>query len=452
MALITLDTTGTDTAIEQLGTPSLETTLPYCHYVNHDEKYTINLVDETIDEDLATLDLSCQTLSFEKSGPRQLLYFDPPKTTAAIVTCGGICPGINDVIRSIVLTAHEHYNIKKVYGFHFGLQGLVPKYGHDATELTLRFVSNIHEFGGTILGTSRGHQPPEEIVDTLRDMGIDILFIIGGDGTMKAAKSIVNEIDQRGLDISVIGIPKTIDNDINFMTKSFGFQTAVEKTTEAIKCAHVEATGAHRGIGLVKVMGRESGFIAARAALALQDVDFVLVPECPFPLHGPHGILEAVEQRLESHGHAVILCAEGAGQDYCEEGACHDASGNVVLKEFPLVLKHEIKRYFEDKEPVVLKYIDPSYTIRSVPAITNDRVYCGFLGQHAVHAAMAGKTSMVVSQILARYVHVPLNLVIRKRRKINIYSEFWRAVMESTGQKLLDTTTGHLNGIIPLPK
>lgn len=442
----------TDTTIRQLGTAKIDTILPYCHYVPERETHAINLVDETIDEDLATLDLSFQTLQFEKGGPRQKLYFDPSNTKCGIVTCGGICPGINDVIRSIVQTAYDHYGIRKVVGFRYGLEGLIPEYNHDVEELNPSKVFNIHEFGGTILGTSRGPQNTEVMVDTLERMGINILFVIGGDGTMKAAKALVGEIDKRNLKIAIVGIPKTIDNDINFVTKSFGFQTAVEKTTEAIHCAHVEATSVNRGIGLVKVMGRESGFIAARAVLAMQEVDFVLVPESPFPLDGEYGLLSAVEKRLETHGHAVILCAEGAGQEHCKDDDYKDASGNRVQSDFPLFLKNHLQKHFVDKKPVLMKYIDPSYIIRSVPAIPNDRVYCGFLGQQSVHAGMAGKTDMVVSQILARYVHVPLDLVIRKRRKINIYSEFWRAVMESTGQRLLNTEKGHINGIMPIPQ
>jgi 6-phosphofructokinase 1 len=247
----------------------------------------------------------------------------------------------------------------------------------------------------------------------------------------------VDEISRRNLRISVIGVPKTIDNDINFVSQSFGFDTAVEKATEAIQSAHTEAVGVNNGVGLVKLMGRESGFIAAQATLALKEVNFVLVPESPFHFEGEHGLLPSLEERLRTRHHAVIVVAEGAGQDHCEISGEKDASGNPVLCDVSTLLINKIKDYFKSREmDVTLKFIDPSYIIRSVPANANDRVYCGFLGQNAVHAAMAGKTGMVVSRLLSRYVHLPLHLVTRKRKKLNVESDYWRSVLESTGQIL----------------
>jgi 6-phosphofructokinase 1 len=269
-------------------------------------------------------------------------------------------------------------------------------------------------------------------------MNINVLFMIGGDGTMKAAANIVKEVRARNSRIAIIGIPKTIDNDINFVGKSFGFDSAVEKATEAIACAHVEANGAYNGVGIVKLMGRESGFIAAQATLALKEVNFVLVPESPFSLDGPDGLLDQLEQRLRKRRHAVIVVAEGAGQHLCEASGRTDASGNPVLCDICSILVARIKEHFKVRNmEATIKFIDPSYIIRSVPANANDRVYCGFLGQSAVHAAMAGKTGMVVSRVQSRFVHVPLELVTMKRKKLNVESDYWRAVIESTGQESL---------------
>jgi 6-phosphofructokinase 1 len=302
-------------------------------------------------------------------------------------------------------------------------------------ELTPKSVTSIHEFGGTILASSRGPQSPEEIVDALERMNINILFMIGGDGTMQAAKILNQTIGERNLKVSVIGIPKTIDNDIHFVSKSFGFDSAVAKATEAIRCAHVEAQGAPYGIGLVKLMGRESGFIAAEATLALKDVNFVLIPEESFDLEGDNGFLKALEHRLLMRKHAVVVVAEGAGQNLCNTNKRKDASGNPILGDICDILRSEIQAYFEKKEiPITMKYIDPSYIIRSIPANAHDRVYCGFLGQHAVHAGMAGKTNMVVTRLQDRYVYLPLNLVTQKRRTLNTQSMYWRSVLESTGQ------------------
>lgn len=428
-----------DTSIQSLGTPKIPSPLPYCRFVGHEEQMELNLTEEEADVPGAF----SVSMSFEKAGPRGKMYFDSSKVKCAIVTCGGLCPGINDVIRAIVMDAYHHYHVASVIGIRYGLQGFIPKYGHDILELTPNYVSNIHEFGGTVLGSSRGPQPPDEIVDALERMNINVLFMIGGDGTMKAAASIVKEIRARGSRISVIGVPKTIDNDINFVGQSFGFDTAVEKATEAIGCAHIEATGAFNGIGIVKLMGRESGFIAAQATLALKEVNFVLIPESPFAIEGPDGLLQQLEVRLQARRHAVIVVAEGAGQHLCEASGKADISGNPVLCDICTILLARIKSHFRDKGmEATIKFIDPSYIIRSVPANAQDRIYCGFLGQHAVHAAMSGKTGMVISRLQSRFVHVPLEMVTMKRKRLNVESDYWRAVIESTGQELTVTERG----------
>jgi 6-phosphofructokinase 1 len=420
-----------NTSIDVLGTPKIKSTLPFGPFVPPEEKVVIHVGPDVIDE----AGNEQLLIPFEEAGPRETIYFDPPKTKCALVTCGGLCPGLNDVIRSIVMEAHHHYHVAATIGIRYGLQGFIPEYSHDIMELTPESVTAIHEFGGTILASSRGPQSPEEIVDALERMNINILFMIGGDGTMQAAKAINQRIRHRNLKISVIGIPKTIDNDIHFVPKSFGFDSAVAKATEAIRCAHVEAQGAPYGIGIVKLMGRESGFIAAEATLALKDVNFVLIPEQSFELKGDNGFLQALENRLLRRKHAVIVVAEGAGQHLCNVSRKKDASGNPVLGDICDVLRTEIKKYFRKKGiPITLKYIDPSYIIRSIPANAHDRVYCGFLGQHAVHAGMAGKTNMVVTRLQDRYVYLPLNLVTQKRRKLNTQSMYWRSVLESTGQ------------------
>ena len=372
---------------------------------------------------------------FEPAGPRERLYFDSSKAKCAIVTCGGLCPGINDVIRAIVMEAFHNYRVPAVLGIRYGLEGFIPRYGHEVVELTPHNVTDIHQFGGTVLGSSRGPQSPEDIVDALERMNVSILFVIGGDGSMKAMNSINEEVRKRNLRIAVIGIPKTIDNDINFISQSFGFETAVFKATEAIQCAHVEALGSRNGIGIVKLMGRESGFIAAQATMALKEVNFVLIPEVPFTLLGKGGLLPALELRLARRRHAVIVVAEGAGQDLLQSTGATDASGNLMLGDIGTFLRSQISGYLKDKGiNHAIKFIDPSYIIRSVPANANDRVYCGFLGQNAVHAAMAGKTGMVVAKLMDRYVHLPIDLIIRKRQKVNPLSAYWRAVLESTGQ------------------
>jgi len=419
-----------DTTISTLGSAKIPSPLSYTHFTEGLTPFFLD--DEYIDELRGRDPVPTW---FEPAGPREHLYFDSSKTKCAIVTCGGLCPGINDVIRAIVMEAYHNYKVPAVLGIKYGLEGFIPKYGHEIVELTPQTVADIHQFGGTMLGSSRGPQSPEEIVDALERMNINVLFVIGGDGSMKATNCIVREVTKRNLRIAIIGIPKTIDNDINFISQSFGFETAVFKATEAIQCAHVEALGARNGIGIVKLMGRESGFIAAQATMALKEVNFVLIPEVPFTLLGREGLLPALELRLRKRRHAVIVAAEGAGQDLLHVSGQHDASGNPVLGDIGVFLRDEIKAYLnERKMDHSIKFIDPSYIIRSVPANANDRVYCGFLGQNAVHAAMAGKTGMVVAKLMDRYVHLPIDLVTRKRQKVNPHSAFWRSTLESTGQ------------------
>ncbi len=424
-----------DLSIETLGACKVENPLQkdrLC-YVTDDMKASLVVSEDYLKK---CLEEGRTPPSAELAGPRPRIYFDPAKTRAAIVTCGGLCPGINDVIRSIVLTLYFSYGVRHIFGIRYGLQGFIPKYGHDVVELTPEVVSNIHELGGTILGTSRGHQPIDEIVDALERMNVQILFMIGGDGTFRAATKIKEEISARGLKIAVVAVPKTSDNDIFFISKTSGFDTAVAMACQAIRCAHTEAIAAPNGIGLVKVMGRYSGFIAAAATLARKEVNFCLIPEEDFDLEPPNGLLAALEKRLQDRKHAVIVVAEGAGQKYVRpDPPQYDASGNLKLGDIGKFLKDKIKEYFTNKGiEIYLRYIDPSYIIRSVPAIVDDRIYCGFLGQYATHAAMAGKTGMMVSYLNDRYIHVPLKLAVTKRKHVNLKSRFWQSVLESTGQ------------------
>lgn len=374
--------------------------------------------------------------SFEIAGARGKIFFDPRSTKAGIVTCGGLCPGLNDVIRSLVMTLSYNYGIKDIYGFRYGYEGLVPSFGRVPVQLTPEKVASIHKLGGTMLGSSRGPQDVSVMVNTLDDMAIDILFVIGGDGSIRGAGEISDEILRRGLKKAVVCIPKTIDNDIMYVDKCFGFETAVAEAGKVILGAHAEAQGALNGIGLVKLMGRDSGFIACLATLACAEVNYVLIPEVPFKLEGPGGLFENLHARLNQRKHAVIVVAEGAGKNLVGEAGM-DASGNRKLEDIGIYLKDRISDYFKQQNvETTLKYIDPSYTIRSVPASTQDNVYCSLLAQHAVHAAMAGKTAMVVGRWHGRYVHMPIDLVTHGRRKVDPQGELWQSVVEITGQPL----------------
>ena len=375
-------------------------------------------------------------LAFEVAGPRERIYFDPGQTVAAVVSCGGLCPGLNDVIRGIVMELWHRYHVTEIVGIRYGYEGLVLKHGHEPLRLQPEMVSNVQSFGGTILGSSRGPQDVNEMVDGLEELGVDILFAIGGDGTLKGVAAIVAEIQRRGLKKGVIGIPKTIDNDIMYLDKSFGFETAFAEAVKALSCGHVEAICVNNGIGLIKLMGRESGFIACYAALASQQANFCLIPEVHFELNGSRGLLETLRHRIALRKHAVIVVAEGAGQDLLpSDSAGTDASGNRRLGDIGVFLRDEINHFFQSRNiSITLKYIDPSYAIRSVPASPQDNVYCSILAHNAVHAGMAGKTNMLVGRWHDTFVHIPVILVIGGRRKIEPEGDIWRSVLEATGQ------------------
>jgi len=408
---------------------------PVYKFVSDNERI---LYDVSLDNFNKCIETGETPVSFEKAGPRENIYFEPAKTKVGIVTCGGLCPGLNNVIRSLVNELYYRYGISRVLGFKYGYEGFISKYNHPVVELTAPMVSEIHLNGGTFLGSSRGEQDVEKIVDTLEIMNINILFCIGGDGTLRGAHDIHKEIEKRKLKIGIAGIPKTIDNDIDLIQKSFGFETAFSIANDIIKNAHNEASGAFNGIALVKLMGRDSGFIAASAALAIQEVNFVLIPEITFDLYGQRGFLRVLKKRLEERQHSVIVVAEGAGQDFFEtKGKDKDASGNIKHQDIGVYLKEKISEEFKHKGfPHSIKYIDPSYIIRSSPANANDSKFCNLLAQNAVHAVISGKTDFVVGFWNNQFTLMPIPMVVAKRKKIDVESELWWNVLEATGQPI----------------
>ena len=407
-----------------------------------------NIVDYVTDDARILFDpslVSCRRCregvtipSMEVAGPRERIFFKPDDIKAAVLTAGGLCPGLNDVIRGIVLELHYHYGVREILGIKYGYRGLVSDSQERPVRLTPEMVETIHREGGTILGSSRGKQDIREIVDFIAERKINVLFTIGGDGTLRGAAAISEEAERSGYKLSVIGVPKTIDNDIAFVERSFGFETAYSIAQSALRSGHNEARGAPNGIGLVKLMGRYSGFVAAMASLACGDANFVLVPEVEFDLEGENGFLAALEKRMNEAGHALVVVAEGAGQKFFEgQDLGKDASGNRKLGEIGTFLKASIKKHFDGKDiEANVKYIDPSYMIRSVPASATDSVFCLQLAQHAVHAAMSGRTNMIVAIWNNTFVHVPIKTAISERKQLDPEGPTWLAVVEATGQPL----------------
>src|SRR5512138_512340 len=370
---------------------------------------------------------------FELAGPRANLFFDPAKTRAGIVTCGGLCPGLNNVIRSLFNELHHAYGVQEVLGFRGGYPGLNPAYGQPPIRLTPGFVNDIHRRGGTVLGTSRGRVDVAAAVENLVRLGVDILFTVGGDGTQRGGNDLFQLARQRGHALAVVGVPKTVDNDVAFVARTFGYLTAVQEAASVLDRAHAEARSVQNGIALVKVMGRHAGFIAVGATVASQEVNFCLIPEAPFNLDS---FLVALKERIQKGGHAVILVAEGVGQDWLgNDGAERDASGNVKLGDIGSFLRGKIERYFKAQEiPVVMRYFDPSYHVRSGPANSEDSILCDLFARNAVHAAMAGKTGLVIGLLHDEFIHIPIELLAERRKAIDPSGPVWAGVLAATGQ------------------
>ncbi len=423
-----------DTRAARLGRCTVQTPVQTANFVGEEERVAVTADLDVLRRFQAE---GREIPSFEKAGPHQKIFHAPAWTRAAIVTCGGLCPGLNDVIKGVVNLLWFEYGVRHVFGIRYGLAGFIPSFGFEPLVLNPDVVDEIHEDGGTILGSSRGSQDSDAIVETLARMNINILFCVGGDGTLRAAHDIALAARKRKYNLSVVGIPKTIDNDLNFIGRSFGFETAVYQTNDIIRSAHIEAKGAANGIGLVKLMGRDSGFIAAYAALANSVVNLCLIPEVPFGMEGPDGLLAALERRFSlGKTHAVIVVAEGAGQDLVEQEAeRRDASGNVLKKDIGDYLRRNIVTGMRKLgRDVTVKYFDPSYSIRSVPAQGTDAILCSMLAAGAVHAAMAGRTDCVVGNLNDTLSLVPIPLATAERQKVDLKSPLWTAVIDATRQ------------------
>ncbi|MDR0512494.1 MAG: ATP-dependent 6-phosphofructokinase [Treponema sp.] len=377
-----------------------------------------------------------RTQMLECAGPREMLYFSPANVHAGIVTCGGLCPGLNDVIRSVVRCLWYRYGVRRISGIRYGYKGFLPEYQYGVRALSPEVVDNIHKLGGSILGSSRGGgKEVTKIVDAIEQLNLNMLFTVGGDGTQRGTLDIAEEIRNRKLKIALVGIPKTVDNDFALIQKSFGFDTAVDKAVEVVAAAHMEANSAINGIGLVKLMGRESGFIAAHTALASHEVNFVLIPEVPFNLEGYNGFLHHLEQRIINRAHAVVIVAEGAMQEQLLTEKKLDAGGNLKLADVGVYLRDRIIKYFDEKNiEINLKYIDPSYAIRSAAANPADSIYCERLGNAAAHAAMAGKTNLIIGLVNNEFVHLPIKTVISRRSHVDPESSLWRDTLDATRQ------------------
>uniref|UniRef100_A0A0E0ES75 ATP-dependent 6-phosphofructokinase n=2 Tax=Oryza meridionalis TaxID=40149 RepID=A0A0E0ES75_9ORYZ len=406
-------------------------------YVNKDDRALLKVIKYASPTSAGAecVDPDCSWVEhwIHRAGPRKEIYYEPAEVKAAIVTCGGLCPGLNDVIRQIVFTL-EIYGVKNIVGIQFGYRGFFEK-GLKEMPLSRKVVENINLSGGSFLGVSRGGAKTSEIVDSIQARRIDMLFVIGGNGSHAGANAIHEECRKRKLKVSVVAVPKTIDNDILFMDKTFGFDTAVEEAQRAINSAYIEARSAYHGIGLVKLMGRSSGFIAMQASLSSGQIDVCLIPEVSFTLDGEHGVMRHLEHLLEKKGFCVVCVAEGAGQDLLQKSNATDASGNVILSDFGVHMQQKIKNHFKDiGVPADVKYIDPTYMVRACRANASDAILCTVLGQNAVHGAFAGFSGITSGICNTHYAFLPITEVITKPKRVNPNSRMWHRCLTSTGQ------------------
>ena len=430
-----------DFTVDQLGPCKIKSPIQLstvfgdaCANYVRDDSFVRNRINVFSKDEENSID---ETNLLQKAGPREFIYFDPKKVKAGICTCGGLCPGLNYVIRAVVRCLWNRYGVRDIVGFRYGYRGLFSDSEFPPMPLNPDIVDEIHKIGGSFLGTSRGggDRLPTDGVDTIEKLGINMMFVIGGDGTQHGASTLADAVKARGLECAVVGIPKTVDNDFLLIDRSFGFETAVQQAKEAIASMHMEARSQPNCISIVKLMGRESGFIATSAALASHETNFCLIPEVPFEMEGPNGFLENLERRLKEHHHALVVVAEGAGQELLEVSGDKDASGNIKLADIGVYLRDEIKKYFTSKNIIIdLKYCDPSYQIRSAVTIASDSVYCERLGNNAVHAAMAGKTKTVVGLVHDKFVYIPTSMAIASRNFVDPEGALWRDALDATGQ------------------
>eukprot|EP00871_Galdieria_phlegrea_P001173 jgi/Galph1/2056/GphlegSOOS_G759.1 len=376
-----------------------------------------------------------QVTMYPRAGPRENIVFDPKKVKAAIVTCGGLCPGLNTVIRELTDCLCFQYGVVDIFGVQQGYRGF---YSKELVPLTTENVDNIHKMGGTVLGSSRGGFDLEKIMDSIIKYGINQVYVVGGDGTIRGACILSDACRSRKLPVTVASIPKTIDNDIPIIDKSFGFDTAVEEASKAIDAAHTEVSCFPNGIGVVKLMGRNSGFIALYASLSSREVDCCLIPEVPFVIHGQNGLLEYVRQCLLERGKMVLVVAEGAGQEFVRHDSLTiqlDASGNKKLADIGHFLYHEIEEDLKKRGvEVSMKYIDPTYMVRAVPSNASDNIYCTLLAHSAVHGSFAGYTGFTVGPVNGRHAYIPMKDIVKSQKQVDLRDRMWSRLVNSTGQ------------------
>lgn len=350
-----------------------------------------------------------------------------------VLTGGGDCAGLNAVIRAITRCAVSRYGIN-VIGIRDGFEGLL---GEPRTvSLTTNMVKGLLFRGGTILGSSNKGDPfayksvdhgkvmstdrSDEVLSNIHDLELDCLFVIGGDGT----NAIAYKIFQRG--VPVIGIPKTIDNDLGATDVTFGFDTAVNVVVDAIDRLQTTAESHHR-VMIIETMGRNAGWIALEAGLA-GGADVILIPEIPFEVEK---IYDTILHRRKAGRNFTIICvAEGAkpkGGDVVVKKMVADSAEPVRLGGIGERLAGWLEKYdVGECRATVLGHIQRGGTPTAF-----DRNLCTRLGAGAVHAAVHGDFGKMVVLRNSRIEVVPIQEAIAQIRLVDPESDWVRTAIDT---------------------
>jgi len=400
----------------------MATTRPHMNFLNPNEKVLGTIL---MNDSKAALRSHALDGGAIRGNACKHIWWEPKKVKAALITAGGLCPGLNSIIQGVTNCLWRDYGVRQIVGITAGYNGLSDPAKHPSMLLTPELVEDIHMRGGSILKAGRGGFNAAKICETLRAGGYTHLFVIGGDGTQYAGHLLYVEARKQKLPISVVGVPKSIDNDVLFVDRTFGFDSAVEAAAGVIRNGWVEATSCPNAVGIVKLMGRDAGFVAAHAALASNLVDLVLVPEVEVEMED---VLQFVDATLAHKGHMVVVVAEGAGQAHVATGQ-KDASGHTVYGDVGVYLRDTLNKHLKPKGGRTF-YIDPSYIIRSVPPTPNDHIYCARLANNAVHTAMRGYTGVCVGAIHNIIVILKSKLIASGKKQLKIKSSTWQSCVQ----------------------
>jgi 6-phosphofructokinase 1 len=403
---------------------------------------------------------------FLRTGEQPEYRFDPTDVTIGILIAGGIAAGLNMVVDSIVkrhfalatqIAGGEPQSLR-IYGYDGGYKGmmqskrflLAPTEGagrraNYPAGLPIRATDGQATSGGsTLVKAGRGEELTDEqaILSLAREHvrkivteGLDILYVIGGNGTLSWAARLCEALEemQDAKPIAIVGGPKTMDNDVFFTDATFGFRTAVDVATNFVLGIHHDARAQDR-IGLLEVFGASAGWVALHAHADSGEGDEVLIPERMPEKREDHndflgGILDYVEKRLEDNDHAVVVVAEGAMPEWQwrDAGAKDRAFANLLSK---MKQRYGPARAEAGKEPFAISDVRTRYLVRGTPPNTYDIELCKVTGRLMVDTALAGFTGCAVHRWQNDYVLVPFRTAAERLKQVPMWDVFLQIFLD----------------------